>query len=148
VGGPGPVGRSGPRFLELTGQRGPWLLLISVAGAMLLGAVGFAPVEFVRGGSPRAVELAVLLTLSVDVIGLVAQTALIAFFVYEPAEARDRLVGWLAAAGVVWLPIAAWLAWHGALWQGPPVWTLRNLTAVGLPSIAALLGAAVLRRRA
>jgi len=132
----------------LIGPRG-WLpLAIGVAATMLLGAVGFAPVELVRDGSSRAVLLAGVLTLSVEVLVLVAQTAVIAFFVYEPAEARARLVGWLAAAGVMWLPIAAWLAWHGPLWQDSPLWTLRFLTAAGLPSIATLLGAAALHRRA
>ncbi len=123
-------------------------LVIGVAAAMLLGAVGFAPMELARGGSPRAVGLAALLTLSLNVIALVSQTACVAFFVYEAEEVRTRLVPWLAAAGVGWLPVAGWLIWTLGLWQGPPLWTLRFLTVAGLPAIAALVGAAVLRRRA
>jgi hypothetical protein len=132
----------------MMGFRGAVAILVGVATASLLGAVGFAPLELARDGSARATWLAGLLTVSTHVLALVAQTAAIAFVVYEPAEARDRLSAWLGAAGVIWLPVALWLVWLGSRGDGSLLWTLRFLTAAGLPSIAALLGAAALRRRA
>ncbi len=121
------------------------LLTFVVAGAFLDAATRLA-FHLVSNGSGRATLLAALLVLTLNVISLLICSAGLVLASHGRRQGAGLLSRALSWFGLIWLPLAAAIAWWLNLWRGFDLWSLRFLTALCLPGIAALIAAALLRR--